>query len=35
MLPAGDLDEVEHFHLIQVTSRQHHWYVIPQTVNTV
>jgi len=27
MLPAGNL--------IQVTIRQHHWCIIPQTVNTV
>jgi len=30
MLPAGD-----QFHLILVTSRQHHRYIIPQAVNTV
>jgi len=37
MLPAGDKDEVEleEFHLILVTSRQHRRCFIPQAVNTV
>ena len=33
MLPAGKVDEVELFHLIQVTSRQHRRCIIPQAVN--
>jgi hypothetical protein len=31
-LPAGDMDE---FQLIHVTSRQRHWYILPDAVNTV
>ena len=36
MLPAGNLDEMEHqFYHMQVTGRQHRRCIIPQAVNTV